>query len=391
MSGGPNRGWIVWAVIVAAVVAVVLVRPDSSDPYDLGSAAPDGYKALRLLLEESGTEVDEVDAAQLGPEAVASTPVAFVPVADTVPADLADRWTSYVRAGGRLVLGTRSKALGVGGESFDESGPLEPSGSFRRRPGTCDLFDPAGLRSIELPVSAGDLRHGTDGTRSCYGGPDAAAVVGRPVGSGDLLAVSSPDVFTNELMGMADVDETTVRGVPDNAVVAMRTLAVRPDGTAAPRVAVVTSGIAALPTDGQSSLTDLAPRAVLLGLLQLVVAFGYYAVARGRRHGRVVTEPEPTSIAGSAFVGAVGDLLGRQGEHERAAARLRASECRELARRHHLPPSADVRQLVGVLAARTGRDPDEIASILTRPVTDESDLVELSAQLDRLRQEASHV
>ena len=47
--------------------------------------------------------------------------------------------------------------------------------------------------------------------------------------------------------------------------------------------------------------------------------------------------------------------------------------------------------LIALLVRRTGRDPAEIASILTRPIESDTDLVDLSRDLDRLRQEARHV
>lgn len=391
-DAAPRRGgWVIWLVIAAIVVAIVVVRPDPERPYDLRSVAPDGYKALRVLLEESGTDVDAVGARALDADAVASTPVAFVPVADVVDDELVAQWTAYVEAGGRLVVGTPSQPLGLDGDvSFDPGSFVPVEGTFRRGPGTCDLFAEEDLEAIELPVASGELDAGGDDTRSCYGDRSSASVVGRRVGAGELFAVATPDVFTNELMGMADVDETQVRAVPDNAVLAVRLMGTLADGTTAPRVAVVTSGVGVLPTDGQASLTDLMPRSVQLALLQFVAAFCLYAIARGRRHGSVVREPEPVSISGSSFVGAVGDLLERQGAAARAADRLRTAARRTLAREHHLPPNAEERTLVAVLARRTGRDPAEIASILTRPIESDTDLVELSRDLDRLRQEASH-
>lgn len=393
-SGAPRRGgWVVWLVVAVVIVAIVVVRPDSPRPYDLRSVAPDGYRAMRLLLEESGTDVVAADAGDLDASAVPTTPVAYVPVADTVADATVTRWRSYVESGGRLVLGTPSRPLGVDGdEPFVDDRFVPVEGTFRRGAGFCDLFDDdAELGQIELPVVSGDLDHARDGVTSCYGDRSTAAVVAHPLGAGRLVALATPEVFTNELMGMADVDETEVRSLPDNSVLAMRLLGTLDGGEPAPRVAVVTSGVAALPTGGSSSLIDLMPRSVRLGLLQLVAAFGILTVALGRRHGSVVTEPEPVSISGSAFVGAVGDLLERQGAAASAAERLRAAAHRELARDHHLPPDAELGALVALLARRTGREPAEIASILTRPIDGDNDLVELSRDLDRLRQEASHV
>src|SRR5690606_12276607 len=112
--------------------------------------------------------------------------------------------------------------------------------------------------------------------------------------------------------------------------------------------------------------------------LQLGVAFGFYAFSRGRRHGRVVTEPAPVTIAGSAFVEAVGSLLERQGDVGRAAEVLREGRCRELARRLGRPRSITRAELAGVVAARTGRDPAEVVGLLSDPVDSDADLVALT-------------
>ena len=179
--------------------------------------------------------------------------------------------------------------------------------------------------------------------------------------------------------------------IPGNAVVAQRLLGSGAGAEPGRRLGVVTSGIADVAPTGEKSLTDFMSTGVKLGLLELGVAFLFYAWARGRRHGRVVTEPAPVTIAGSAFVEAVGSLLERQGDVPRAAEVVREGQCRELARRLGLPRTAGRPELAAVVAARTGREPAAVLSLLTDPVDSDAGLVTLTRELDSLRQEALHV
>ena len=66
-------------------------------------------------------------------------------------------------------------------------------------------------------------------------------------------------------------------------------------------------------------------------------------------------------------------------------------QCRELARRLGLPRTAGRPELAAVVAARTGREPAAVLSLLTDPVDSDAGLVTLTRELDSLRQEALHV
>ena len=184
------------------------------------------------------------------------------------------------------------------------------------------------------PIRAPFLTQGVDAGDgdSCYGDERVALVVRQRLDRGEIVTLATPDLFTNEIMG-APEPEQSVGAIPGNAVVAQRLLGSGAGAEPGRRLGVVTSGIADVAPTGEKSLTDFMSTGVKLGLLELGVAFLFYAWARGRRHGRVVTEPAPVTIAGSAFVEAVGSLLERQGDVPRAAEVVREGQCRELARR----------------------------------------------------------
>lgn len=357
--------------MLAAVVLTIVLLPSSDETqrYDLDSAQPDGYRGLRLLLEETGTDVDRVDADDVTEETPADT--VFVPDAAGAGGEQVARWRRYAEAGNTLVLGSPVDGLGAPASDVGFSGV----------DGTCSVDGLAGDEDIVIPFVDTGVEVGADD--GCFGDGESALIVGRFVGDGEIITLATPDLFTNTTMGAPEPDQPVGR-VPDNAVVAQVLL-----GT--PRLAVVTSGVEAVGVDGEKGLTDFMSPGVKLGILELGVAFGFYAVARGRRHGRVVTEPLPVTIAGSAFVEAVGSLLERQGDHARTAEVLREGECRRLALRLGLPRSMSRHDLAAVVAERTGRDRAEVERLLTQPVDSETALVEITRELDSLRQEALHV
>ncbi len=388
-----RRGGLVWVVIIVAVLIAASVRPSAHRPFDLASTQADGYRGLKLLLEETGTDVTTIDAADLDAGALSRFDVAFVPVADAVDQALLSKWNEFVVGGGRLVLGTHSD-LGAPSSIDDESFSTDTGvgvGSTRD-PQVCTIDALDGAETIRSSFFASDLL--VIDADSCYGDGSLAQIVAERRGEGEVVTLASPDLFTNSLMGAPEAGQKKVTSVPDNAVVAERLLGHGVGGELSDgptRLAIVTRGVAAAPIDGSKTLTDFMPSGVKLGLLELFAAFGFYALFRGRRHGRVVSEPVPVSIAGSSFVEAVGDLLERQGSHARAAEVLRAAECRELAQRLGVPLGIDRSALATVVAGRTGRDVAAVRAMLTDPIDSESSLVALSRELDSLRQEALHV
>lgn len=393
---GTGAAWKWLLPVLAAVVLTIVVLPSgpSDRRYDLDSAQPDGYRGLRLLLEAGGTTVDAVDASDIDGVSVGDYDVVYVPDADAAEVELVARWGEFASGGGRLVLGSPSDDLGPPPVGPDEPVDLDPTfggGGVSADPGVCTIDELADAGSLDTPffLTGVDLGFADEG---CYGDGVVGLVGRRYDGAGEVFTLAGADLFTNDLMG-APEPEQPVGAIPGNAVVAERLLGhgADPDATSPTRLAVVSSGIDAAGTTGEKTLTDFMSPGVKLGLLELGVAVGYYAWSRGRRHGRIVVEPAPVTIAGSAFVEAVGSLLGRQGDVARAAEVLRTGQCRELARRLGRPRTISRAELAAVIAERTGRDATAVARLLDGPVESEADLVTLTRELDSLRQEALHV
>ena len=185
-----------------------------------------------------------------------------------------------------------------------------------------------------------------------------------------MISVGTGTLFTNELLDQAD-----------NAGL-WAALAVPEPGT---RLDILVAG-----ADGSglqpSESGDLAlPTGVVLGLLQLLVAFVIYCLYRARRLGKPVSEDPPVVIAGSELTRAVGGLLEHAGARDRAPSSLRRSARRRLASAFGLPAGAEPHAVVVTVADRTTLDRGvSTPSCSTVPVADDAALASLARELDDL-------
>jgi hypothetical protein len=213
--------------------------------------------------------------------------------------------------------------------------------------------------------------------------------VEQVLGSGRLVTLASPDLFTNEAMRPHDQEvDDPHEPMRDNVVVAQRLL--DPDGST--RVAVVTSGIGTSVSSGHTrQVTDFLSPGVKAGIWELLAAAVLYMWWRARRHGRVVVESQPVPIAGSELVAAVGNMMSRRRDPGRAAATVRRDTSRVLGERLGVPRDTDPRLLATMIAPRIGRDEADVAAALfATPVQTDADLIAVTSQLESIRQEMLH-
>jgi hypothetical protein len=145
------------------------------------------------------------------------------------------------------------------------------------------------------------------------------------------------------------------------------------------------------PGSGDEGLADLVPGRVRGALAQLVVAFVLYALWRGRRLGRPVPEPQPVQLEGSELVVAVGHLLQRSGDPDRAATVLRRDLHRRLTDRIGLPRGAPAEDVARAAAAVTPVAEGRLLAALAGPrVATEAALVEAARDIEAIRREAFH-
>ena len=393
-----SRGRVGLGLFVLVVVGIVFVSlqfEGSPDPFDLDSSDESGYLALRLVVEQSGVTVDRIDAVDVSADQVGTHPLVYVPVASGATPLQVEQWRAYVEAGGTLVLGT--PVDGVGQPPFDGSGladeiddPNAMFGGFTYLDGSvgeCDIDALADAEQMYVPSTAVDFD--AEFVSSCFGDGDRALIVTESVGAGEVVNIASPDLFSNVIMGAPTSVEPDPTPPLDNGFVAVQLFA---PSESSDVLSVVTTGVRRVGLNGSRQWTEFVGAAKWAALFQLAIAFVWYAWFRARRMGRVVTEPLPVTVEGSEYVGAVGNLLRRQGNAPKAAATIRQRSIRRFERDVGLPPGSSPESLVGAVARRTGRQPDEIAHVLVvGPIADDAALSALALQLEQLHQETQRV
>jgi hypothetical protein len=363
----PRRSTVVAVTAGLLVVAVLvwLARPSGGGvPLDPRGTGPTGTAAMVRTAERLGAEVT-----------IAATPPdtgegTIVVLTDRFDDAVRDDIEQQVRAGARLVL-------------FDPGSPLNPvpvAGQLRTdvlgvlgRAPDCPLLEGVADRVESARWTIFDP--GAGATASCFPLDDeGTGLVVQPVGAGEVLVTSAVDALVNRTIADAD-----------HAQLAMALLAPQ-DGAEVTIVWDVALG-------GDTALLDLVPGSVRLAFWILVAAALLLAVARGRRLGPPVAERLPVRVPASELVLAIGELLGRHGHRDAAAARLRGDLRLEVARALHVPADTPPDVLVELLAARTGDDVDADGlrvALLDGPVPDDEALVAVTSALARVRHRVRH-
>ncbi len=383
-----GRG-VLWAgVVVLAGLAVVVLWLSSAGtppPFDVSSSTPDGYRAVSILLRDSGSQIDSLGASDLG--SLPADPVGrsvVVPIAQRLTPEQLDRLESYASRGATVVLARGDSFTMIDDRSLTRT-PAQPVGA-----GLCTITALEGLEALDhLGFGAVDLTSQTgEGTGYCFtdapGFEGVAALVGeRRLGAGRIVELASPYLWANARL-QPDKEQG---GQPlDNGPMAVALLG----GSQVSFVAAASDEDVA--PDGTRNPLALMPFNVRLALVQAGAAFVVYAWWRARRLGRPVSEEMPVEVAGSELVEAVGGLLRRHGSAARAGQVLRERECADLASMLGVPREAGPVALVAAVASRSAREPEAVRSLLFgEPPPDAEGLVALSRNLDELRSEVLDV
>ena len=365
---GASRGrrGLVWVLVVGVVLlGVILLGAPGEEglPYEPTSTGELGTRGVVLLLEAFDAEVAVTEEWP-----AADTDIVLVLPYQLRPDD-EERLREWAAAGGTVVVADEQSGLNPGRGSAAELAGFSERVIERR---TCTIEALAAVERLEID---GGSRFSTDESdERCFTREDDGFVVVRPTGDGQIVSLGSPTVLVNENLG----DE-------DNAALVTALLAPQP-GT---RVDIVRSpgGEGVEPQD----LSSLMSVGVRLALIQGFLAFLVYAVFRGRRLGRPLSEPQPVLIAGSELVSAVGNLLQQTRNPGRAAEILRADLRRALTDRLGLPPGATPELIADTAAGRTGIDPERVRYAVTdQPVPDEAALLAVARLVDEIREEILH-
>jgi len=364
-------------VLIALVVVLGEVGGHSGSagpPLDPTSTAPDGAKALALLLAQVGPGVDQVT----GAPSPGAGGLALV-LEDGLDGAGNRQLIDWVRSGGTLVTADPELVFNYAAPAEEPAngGPVTPAGPLSP---DCNLAAVENVGSID-PAGGVTLRP-PPGAQGCFPDPDGGDfLVVQPLGTGTLVLLGGPNPWTN-----ADL------GHDDNSVLAADLLAPNATATATattgPRVQWIVGPRAG---GGNESLLQLLPARVKEGLIELLVALVLLALWRARRLGRPVLETPAVELPGSELVVAVGHLLQQGGRLDDAAGILRATLRRSIQDQLGVAPNAPPEAVASVVAARTGLDRDLILTTMVGPPpTDDAGLVTLAGNADTIGQELTH-
>lgn len=368
-TGRPRgRGGTVAAVTAALLVVAALVwlaRPSGGGtPLDPRGTGPTGTRAMFDLVGRLGADVQVTN--RTPADAAGQT---LVVLADRFDDEQRAAVRARVRDGARLVL-------------FDPFSPLNPVpvrgvmatdmfGVLGESP-QCPLLD--GVADRVESARWAELVQLPDTTAACYPVGDGWGLVAVGEGDGEVVVTGAVDALVNRTI----VDASHAR-------LAAALLVPEGRGTVTVLWDVTVGG-------GDTPLLSLLPRGVRRGAIVLGIGAVLFALSRARRHGPPVPERLPVRVPASELVLAIGNLLGRHGHRNAAAARLRDDLRREVALALQVPADTSPDLLAELLVARLGdgrlASLDEQGvrlALLDGPVVDDEALVAVTAALARVR------
>jgi hypothetical protein len=358
-----NRIWFVvaLAVALALVLAAWAGQGDEQygDPLDPRNSDPDGARAVAQVLEDEGVEVTIVrsadDLRDAGPDG--QTTVLVTGTDELAPSTLR-RLRSDAR-GADVVLVEPPQhlldALGTGAET----GQAADSTSG-------DCGDPR-FEDLTITVDSADAYDTAEG---CF-----------PSNGGFVLA-RGPGLTSYLGAGQALSNDQVVRD--DNAAVALRLLGQHD------RLVWYLPTYDDAGDDETLSLWSFAPDWLAPSLW--LVGFAVIALIwwRGRRLGRLASEPLPVVVRAVETTRSRGRMYRRADDRPYAAAALRAATRRGLAEHLRLGRGATETEVVSAVARHLGRRDDEVRALLDTqapvPSSDQA-LVALAQELTELMRE----
>ena len=323
LKGPLLAGLVVVVIVVAIVLSSASGRRDGA-PLSPNSTAPDGARALVELLDRFDVELN----VRVGMPA--ETDGAALLLESEFDGQSADALLAFARDGNTVVVAAPSSSL-VGDFVPSLDPPTATPAGRCPDPiaGVEQLFGLAGRFGLD-DVDAGFVS-------SCFGirtaDGSSAAIVRRPIGNGEVVAIAGPEVFTNRYLAEGD-----------NAALATALLAGRGS------VSFVTPAPAGA---GDKTLVELVPGWFYRVGLQLLMGFALFVWASAPRLGPPVREPLLWPLPSTALATQIGGLYQRSRQPAVAARWLRRRARRQLTSRYRLARDCSVGELAGGRGART--------------------------------------
>lgn len=372
------RRWQFWLLLVVVgvlfAVVVQLLSVEDQERYGLSNTDLDGYAALASVLRDQGVEIHPAATAETARGLLDDLPEAAVVIHE-------DRWEASPALVEELSTEDRHRVwiaptYATREEAFDG---LAVAGQVPRS-STTDLpevLDAGEHCPVHAAVQAETIRtpgqlYDTDA--GCFlGRTDPDITSGRVLAATDAgLVFGAPDAFSNR--------HITTEG---NAALALGLF-----GEQADLIWYMPSGVDSLGSDEWASPWDFMPDWVGLLTWWLLLCAALLMFVAGRRHGPVVVEPLPVEVPASESAEGRGRLYQQADASVEAARTLRSAHLLRLARLLRLGPGTPEQQVIGSVAAQTGRAEPEIArTVDTAAISGTADMVRYAQGLAALEDE----
>ena len=370
--------WVVLLVMLTGVVGYLSIPRSPASPFDPTSAEPAGTKALAQVLRSKGVRVDIVRDQDAVGQVAASADAAQTTLVVTAGA-LLDQYPQLLSRDSFTGFGN-TVILGVGSYGLSQLGlPVRVSHlpHAQEAPKGCTDTDLGQAQAISsqafgyLPTSAA-----TGDWTGCFGTEDGYQVVSRAT-THRIDLVSSTEVFRND---------TIERN--DNAALALRLLGRQPRVLwYAPKPPASAGGGVDSESFWTAGLARVLPPWTAPALDMALMASLFAMFWRGRRLGRLVTEPLPVEVPALETTLNRARLYERTRDRSHALSLLQRATRRRLIARLGLPASATPVELAEAAARATGRDPRYLHQLLTDPsAADDRSLVAVATELAALDQ-----
>lgn len=377
---------VLFVVLATAALVGLAGSGTARGALDPASAEPAGSRALATLLSDRGVPVTRVTSVSAAIDRAGGRVTLVIPFPDRVPTDrLGALAAAY--AGDRLVL------IAPGRDTLSALGstavPRDTAAVTRRDP-RCGLPVAGAAGDADL---GGRVYRPNDGT-GCYPATGGATlVVGDGTRGTHLVVLGAGDPMENRRLdqhGNAALSLLLLAGEDSAGGSARDSISGSSVGTTRQVVWLMAGpGSAA---SGSPSLVDIAPRWLVLAIVQLLLASLVVAIWRGRRLGPPVTEPLPVLVRAAETVEGRARLYRRAGARSHAAEALRAGALARLVPRLGLGAEPSPAAVVAAVSARTGTagtagtagtDRVDTGWLLFGPApVDDAGLVRLADQLD---------
>jgi hypothetical protein len=355
---------IVVGLLLAVTMAVTVLTParGNTDELDPANPGPDGAQGLAHVLSDHGVNVTVVRTQrQLLDERVDGATTVVIARTDQLSGRTAGAALAHAASAASMVLldpdPEVTKGMGLPADSH-----------------LADLADvAAGCRGAEVGEAYTPAADASAAT-TCFPDKDdgGGAMVSLPASAGrpPVTLLGSVSLITNGKI--LDSDNAAVAlhlfGQTDRLIWYVPSLA---DVTAA-----------------ESTLRSIAPTWFRPGVVLATSAVVFLCLWRGRRLGRLVTEPLPVVVRAVETTESRGRMYRKSRDRTRALAVLQLATRRRLAAYLGLSTSSDVRSVAAVAATVSGRSYQDALDLLNSSAPhDDSSLLELANALAALERE----